>query len=140
MYFCIISNFTFDWIVLLWSKNNFGFLNFHICASISGIMYKLQKKKKNMQYIKITVNRLPIILKTSRVQASAICQALLEGGYIENISEPASFIDGYAFYKRGSLMTLPQPEKSIEISSQEEPSWVQQIPQESSMTGTLIIF
>ncbi|XP_018563541.1 putative 1-phosphatidylinositol 3-phosphate 5-kinase [Anoplophora glabripennis] len=72
----------------------------------------------------------------NRVQASAICQALLEGGYIENASETASFIDGYAFYKRGSLMTLPQPEKRIEISSQEEPSWVQQIPQESSMTDS----
>lgn len=34
-------------------------------------------------------------------------------------------------------MVLPQPEKTIEISSQEEPSWVQQIPQESNMTGTL---
>ncbi|KAJ8957069.1 hypothetical protein NQ318_007282 [Aromia moschata] len=73
----------------------------------------------------------------NRVQAAAICRALLEGGYIESVSEPLSFVDGYAFYRRGVISSnLPQPSRSFDIPSQEEPSWVQQIPQESSTTDS----
>lgn len=74
----------------------------------------------------------------NRVQASAICQALLEGGYIICLSDPCSFIDGYAVYKPGSL-TAPEQVCNFEVAHQDEPSWVQQIPQqEPSTTGRKI--
>lgn len=75
-----------------------------------------------------------------RIQASAICQALLAGGYIKNTGDTASFIDGYSFYKKGviSSQELPKNVQNFDIPSQEEPSWVQQIPQESSATGKSI--
>ncbi|EFA00380.1 1-phosphatidylinositol 3-phosphate 5-kinase [Tribolium castaneum] len=73
----------------------------------------------------------------SRVQAAAISQALLEGGYIECVSDPCSFVDGYALYKPGIFVT---PEvlnhNYFEVPNQEEPIWVQQIPQESSTTDS----
>lgn len=72
-----------------------------------------------------------------RIQASAICQALLEGGYIICLSDPCSFIDGYAVYKLGSL-TTPEQVCNFEVANQDEPSWVQQIPQqEPSTTGNV---
>lgn len=74
----------------------------------------------------------------SRVQAAAISQALLEGGYIECVSDPCSFVDGYALYKPGVFLTpeVLANHNYIETPNQEEPSWVQQIPQESSTTDS----
>nr|CAI5827442.1 unnamed protein product [Callosobruchus analis] len=73
----------------------------------------------------------------NRVQASAICQALLEGGYIESLSEPQAFIDGNVFYKKGVVLSPEIPKLSaFDLPYQEEPSWVQQIPQESSTTDS----
>lgn len=70
----------------------------------------------------------------TRIQAAAICQALLEGGYIEHVSDPFHFIDGNALYKLGSVSS-PEQVPSFSMPHQEEPSWVEQIPQESSATG-----
>ncbi|CAH1970908.1 unnamed protein product [Acanthoscelides obtectus] len=73
----------------------------------------------------------------NRVQASAICQALLEGGYIESLSEPQAFIDGNVIYRKGVVLSPEIPKLSaLEPPYQEEPSWVQQIPQESSTTDS----
>ncbi|XP_072386330.1 1-phosphatidylinositol 3-phosphate 5-kinase [Diabrotica undecimpunctata] len=74
----------------------------------------------------------------SRVQASAICQALLEGGYIESLSEPMVFIDGYAFYhkKLFSYPELPPSGLNFDVPYHDEPQWVQQIPHESSTTDS----
>ncbi|CAH1099797.1 unnamed protein product [Psylliodes chrysocephalus] len=74
----------------------------------------------------------------NRVQASAICQALLEGGYIESLSDPAMFIDGYAFYhkKLTSYPELPLSGSNFDVPYHEEPHWVQQIPHESSTTDS----
>jgi hypothetical protein len=73
----------------------------------------------------------------SRVQAAAISQALLEGGYIECVSDPCSFVDGYALYKPGSFVTpeISASHNYFETPNQEEPMWVQQVPHESSTTG-----
>lgn len=70
----------------------------------------------------------------TRVQASAICQALLDGGYLESLSESETFIDGYAFYKPGVVLspepiTETEPEEAV---NPDEPSWIQNIPQEST--------
>ncbi|KAF5299848.1 hypothetical protein FQA39_LY11385 [Lamprigera yunnana] len=67
----------------------------------------------------------------TRVQAVAICLALLEGAYIECLSEPCSFVDGYALYKLGFVLSDPilEPDTS-DLPNPDEPSWVQQIPQE----------
>ncbi|KAK5642357.1 hypothetical protein RI129_008524 [Pyrocoelia pectoralis] len=71
----------------------------------------------------------------SRVQAVAICQALLEGAYIECISEQCCFIDGYALYKLGLVSNDPSLDMhAFDIPNQDEPSWIQQIPQELSST------
>ncbi|KAF5269883.1 hypothetical protein FQR65_LT05681 [Abscondita terminalis] len=73
----------------------------------------------------------------TRVQAVAICQALLEGAYIECLSEPCSFIDGYALYKLGFISAEPLIESDTHnLPNQDEPSWVQQIPQELSNTDS----
>ncbi|KAK9746951.1 FYVE zinc finger [Popillia japonica] len=72
----------------------------------------------------------------TRVQAAAICQALLEGGYIECVSDPCSFVDGYALYKPGSVSTLEPLQNLSENSSQDEPTWVQFVSQESSLNET----
>ncbi|KAK9877229.1 hypothetical protein WA026_016976 [Henosepilachna vigintioctopunctata] len=74
----------------------------------------------------------------NRIQAVAICQALLEGSYIECITEATSFIDGYVLYKFCDITTLkmPTPASIYEIQTQEEPVWVQQMMQESSNTDS----
>ncbi|XP_044763369.1 1-phosphatidylinositol 3-phosphate 5-kinase [Coccinella septempunctata] len=71
---------------------------------------------------------------SSRIQANAICQALLEGNYIECLSETNSFVDSYVLYKLGTLTSLdcPPPTNIYDIPIQEEPMWVQQIIQESN--------
>lgn len=70
----------------------------------------------------------------TRVQASAICQALLEGGYIECISDPSSFVDGYALYK--PILTSPFDDESSTVNDffEDDPVWVQQIPLQDSST------
>lgn len=70
------------------------------------------------------------------MQAAAICQALLEGGYLEYLSDPCHFIDGYSLYKLGTLSS-PEQIQTFEIPHHDEPSWVQQINQESSATGVI---
>ncbi|KAL3284887.1 hypothetical protein HHI36_019023 [Cryptolaemus montrouzieri] len=74
----------------------------------------------------------------NRIQAIAICQALLEGNYIECISDATSFIDGYVLYKFGDVGSpdTPPPVNIYDIPTQEEPVWVQQILQESSNTDS----
>ncbi|KAK4877008.1 hypothetical protein RN001_009514 [Aquatica leii] len=73
----------------------------------------------------------------TRVQAVAICQALLEGAYLECLSEPCSFVDGYALYKLAFIPTDPIVDSDIcNLPNQDEPSWVQQIPQELSNTDS----
>ncbi|KAF7268563.1 hypothetical protein GWI33_018316 [Rhynchophorus ferrugineus] len=74
----------------------------------------------------------------TRVQAAALCQALLEGGYIDSFLEPNSFVDGHIRYRKGNLFcpTPVQVSPSFEVPVPEEPSWVQQIPQESSNTDS----
>ncbi|XP_030762817.1 1-phosphatidylinositol 3-phosphate 5-kinase [Sitophilus oryzae] len=74
----------------------------------------------------------------TRIQAAALCQALLEGGYIESFSEPSIFTDGYVRYKKGNLFS-PSPVQispNFEVPIQDEPSWVQQISHESSNTDS----
>lgn len=74
----------------------------------------------------------------NRIQASAICQALLEGGYIESVSDPTSFIDGYAYYHK-KLVSYPELTTSganFDVPYTDEPHWVQQIPHESSTTDS----
>lgn len=76
---------------------------------------------------------------TCRVQAAAIGQALLEGGYIECLSEPSLFVDGYAVYKMGFISAdLLQQTTLFEVPGHDEPVWVQQISQESSTTGNKV--
>ncbi|CAH1155707.1 unnamed protein product [Phaedon cochleariae] len=74
----------------------------------------------------------------NRIQASALCQALLEGGYIESVSEPQTFVDGYAFYSKGNIRSMQSSRTSLnfDVPFHEEPHWVQQIPQESSTTDS----
>ncbi|CAH0546520.1 unnamed protein product [Brassicogethes aeneus] len=74
----------------------------------------------------------------TRIQASTISQALLEGGYIECISEHCTFLDGYALYKYGNLLSLNVLDKINNLIApfQDEPIWVQQIPHESSTTDS----
>ncbi|RZB49897.1 1-phosphatidylinositol 3-phosphate 5-kinase [Asbolus verrucosus] len=74
----------------------------------------------------------------TRIQAAAICQALLEGGYIECVSDPCSFVDGYALYKPGHFISpeISASHSYFDAPHQEEPIWVQQIPQESSTTDS----
>nr|XP_023014888.1 1-phosphatidylinositol 3-phosphate 5-kinase isoform X1 [Leptinotarsa decemlineata]XP_023014889.1 1-phosphatidylinositol 3-phosphate 5-kinase isoform X1 [Leptinotarsa decemlineata] len=74
----------------------------------------------------------------NRIQASAICQALLEGGFIESFSDPQTFVDGYSFYSKGvaSSPELPRSNLNFDVPFHEEPHWVQQIPQESSTTDS----
>ncbi|XP_056640270.1 1-phosphatidylinositol 3-phosphate 5-kinase [Diorhabda sublineata] len=74
----------------------------------------------------------------NRIQASAICQALLEGGYIESVSDPTAFIDGYAYYYK-KLISYPElstPGTNFDVPYTDEPHWVQQIPHESSTTDS----
>lgn len=73
----------------------------------------------------------------NRVQAAAICQALLEGGYIECVTDSIDFVDGYVLYKPGIITSpeIPQSNTSFEGSNPEEPSWIQNVPHESSTTG-----
>lgn len=75
------------------------------------------------------------------MQASAISQALLEAGYLECVTEQSTFCDGWALYRLQVPTTqeLSQPEQKFDARSQDEPSWMQQIPHESSTTGILII-
>ncbi|XP_060534616.1 1-phosphatidylinositol 3-phosphate 5-kinase [Cylas formicarius] len=61
---------------------------------------------------------------TTRVQAVAICQALLDGGYVECLAEPSPFVDGDARYRKGAGTQRPF-----------EPSWVKQIPHEGASPG-----
>ncbi|XP_045464624.1 1-phosphatidylinositol 3-phosphate 5-kinase [Harmonia axyridis] len=71
---------------------------------------------------------------SNRIQANAICQALLEGNYIECLSETTSFVDSYVLYKLGKVSSpdSPPPSNIYDIPTQEEPMWVQQIIQESN--------
>lgn len=63
----------------------------------------------------------------------------MEGGYIECLSEPSSFVDGYAVYKMGFISTDPPQQPTLfEVPSHDEPMWVQQISQESSTTGNKV--
>ncbi|CAG9857457.1 unnamed protein product [Phyllotreta striolata] len=74
----------------------------------------------------------------NRVQASAMCQALLEAGYIESLSDPTNFIDGYAFYRK-KLINYPELSSSgtdFDVQYSEEPHWVQQIPHDSNITDS----
>ncbi|XP_017776695.1 PREDICTED: 1-phosphatidylinositol 3-phosphate 5-kinase [Nicrophorus vespilloides] len=70
----------------------------------------------------------------SRIQASALCQALLDGGYMVCISEPCTFIDGMSLYKLGVVSSpeVIQSEQTFEATNQDEPSWVQYVPHETS--------
>ncbi|GJQ83295.1 putative translation initiation factor IF-2, N-terminal region [Trypoxylus dichotomus] len=72
----------------------------------------------------------------TRIQAAAICQALLEGGYIECVSDPCSFVDGYALYKPGTVNILEPLQNLSENSSQDEPTWVQFVSQETNLNDT----
>lgn len=75
----------------------------------------------------------------NRVQASAICQALLEGGYIESVTDTIEFLDGFSIYKPG-VISSPEPapnnRMTFDVSHQDEPSWVQEVPQELSTTDS----
>ncbi|XP_066249810.1 1-phosphatidylinositol 3-phosphate 5-kinase isoform X1 [Euwallacea similis] len=76
----------------------------------------------------------------TRVQAAALAQALLEGTYIESFSESGGFVDGYVRYRKGNLFAggsyAQLRSSAFELSAQEEPSWVQQTPHESSNTDS----
>lgn len=74
----------------------------------------------------------------TRVQAAALSQALLEGSYIESFIEPCTFVDGSVRYRKGNLFSsnLTQLSPNFEVAAQEEPSWVQQVPNESSNTDS----
>ncbi|XP_069701423.1 1-phosphatidylinositol 3-phosphate 5-kinase isoform X2 [Periplaneta americana] len=77
----------------------------------------------------------------TRIQGTAIGQALIEAGYLESIAEQ-SFLDGYALYRPRQALSPQQyssPSSPIEENgriSQEaqEPLWVKQIPQQDSTT------
>lgn len=51
-------------------------------------------------------------------------------------------MDGYARYRKGNLFSthFTQLSPNFEVPAQEEPSWVQQIPHESSNTGKKMEF
>lgn len=92
-----------------------------------------------MAFIELTT-----LLSNSRVQAAAICQALVDGGYIESLTEPFTFIDGYSLYRPGTVSVLEETSgksDDFESTNLEEPSWIQSVPQESSSStnGTLLI-
>lgn len=72
------------------------------------------------------------------MQAAALSQALLDGGYIESFSEPIVFTDGYVRYRKGNLFStnFTRLSANYEVPTQEEPNWVQQIPHEPGNTGT----
>ncbi|KAG5896372.1 hypothetical protein JTB14_005849 [Gonioctena quinquepunctata] len=74
----------------------------------------------------------------NRIQASAICQALLDGGFIESFSDTNTFIEGNILYSKGvaSSPDLPKSSLNFYVPYHEEPHWVQQIPQESSTTDS----
>uniref|UniRef100_A0AAR5PNH8 1-phosphatidylinositol-3-phosphate 5-kinase n=1 Tax=Dendroctonus ponderosae TaxID=77166 RepID=A0AAR5PNH8_DENPD len=74
----------------------------------------------------------------TRVQAAALSQALLEGGYIESFSEPIVFTDGYVRYRKGNLFStnFTRLSPNYEAPPQEEPNWVQQIPHELGNTDS----
>lgn len=60
------------------------------------------------------------------------------------MGDSSTFIDGYSFYKKGIILS-PEVTKNIQnfdMPIHEEPSWVQQIPLESSATGidSILIF
>lgn len=71
---------------------------------------------------------------SSRLQGTAIGQALLERGFLESVSEQ-EFVDGYALY-----FPLKQSKKQWQHEQQlgecQEPLWVKQIPQQDSTTTT----
>lgn len=75
---------------------------------------------------------------SNRIQANAICQALLEGNYIECLSETTTFIDSYVLYRLGKLPSpdCPPPSNVYDIPTQEEPMWVQQIIQDSNIVDS----
>ncbi|XP_025836877.1 1-phosphatidylinositol 3-phosphate 5-kinase isoform X2 [Agrilus planipennis] len=74
----------------------------------------------------------------NRIQASALCQALLDGGYIECVSDTMSFVDGYALYRPCFTLEIDDSPNlpPVEIPIQDEPIWMQQIPQDSSATDS----
>lgn len=78
---------------------------------------------------------------STRTQAASLCQALLEAGFIkcltDNQSEP--FCDGDFLYRPQlpPFPEVPQTEnENFEVKPQDEPSWMQQIPHESSTTDS----
>lgn len=75
------------------------------------------------------------------MQAAAICQALVDGGYIESITEPYTFIDGYSLYRPGVVSSpeIVQNKNEFDNPTLEEPSWMQSVPQESTANGILNI-
>ncbi|XP_047111766.1 1-phosphatidylinositol 3-phosphate 5-kinase [Schistocerca piceifrons] len=78
----------------------------------------------------------------TRSQATAIGQALIEGNFLECVSEQY-FIDGYALYRHLKQEEKYQQQKineeeigdTVHVDSQ-EPLWVKQIPQQDSATTT----
>lgn len=72
----------------------------------------------------------------TRIQCTAIGQALIEAGYLESIAEQ-NFLDGYALYRPRELLSPQQysisspTEDSGRISQEaQEPLWVKEIPQQ----------
>lgn len=62
---------------------------------------------------------------------------MVDGGYIECLTEPYAFVDGYAIYKPG-VVSSPEPiqtRNEFENPNPDEPSWIQYVPQESSTIG-----
>ncbi|XP_023718004.1 1-phosphatidylinositol 3-phosphate 5-kinase isoform X3 [Cryptotermes secundus] len=76
----------------------------------------------------------------TRIQGTAIGQALLEAGYLDSVAEQ-NFLDGYALYRPQQVLSpqqynSPNPTEDSKRISQEaqEPLWVKQIPQQDSTT------
>jgi len=70
-----------------------------------------------------------------------LAQALLEGIYIEAFTESNSFVDGYVRYRKGNLFSPNVSQQSgnkLDLCTQEEPSWVQQIPYEFNHSGEFV--
>lgn len=76
---------------------------------------------------------------STRTQASSLCQALLEAGYMKCLTEQQSgpFCDGDFLYRPQALTSpeLPPTEDKFD-RHQDEPSWMQQVPHESSTTDS----
>ncbi|XP_067015555.2 1-phosphatidylinositol 3-phosphate 5-kinase [Anabrus simplex] len=67
----------------------------------------------------------------TRIQATAIGQALIEGGFLECITDHV-FTDAYALYRPQALLSPQQSSEESSLSSQ-DPLWVKQLPQQDSV-------